>query len=239
MAIAGSPARKKPSSAYAAAAAAKQRRQMIFVGLLLVALIAVLAYESPMILKIVRGSSNSSSSSATETTPVTTTPAPGAQQSLKALRHAPASDPFTVAAPGLREPGFRDVSVPPGSHDPFASPGASGSTPTVSASAVPEQIVIGTPGGNRKARHGWIVILASIPTGNGRASAIRFAASAVRSGIGAVSVLNSSNRRPLRGGYWVVYVGPYKTLNEVSSQASHVHSLGYATAYVRELIVYS
>ena len=37
--------------------------------------------------------------------------------------------------------------------------------------------------------------------------------------VGALSVLNSSNRRPLRGGYWVVYSGPYATLGAVSRRA--------------------
>src|SRR5205823_10226553 len=104
--------------------------------------------------------------------------------------------------------------------------------------ALPEKIVIGSPGGGRVAQHGWIVILASIPTGQGRSSADSFAARANRSGIAGLSILNSSNRRPLRGGYWVVYVGPYATLAQVSARASAVHAQGYSTAYIRELIVY-
>ena len=98
--------------------------------------------------------------------------------------------------------------------------------------------MIGTPGGGRHASHGWIVILASIPTGEGRGSATSFAATARAKGITPVSVLNSSNRRPLRGGYWVVYTGPYATLNAVTTRAGGVHSQGYPTAYIRELIVY-
>lgn len=98
--------------------------------------------------------------------------------------------------------------------------------------------MIGTPGGGRHASHGWIVILASIPTGEGKGSATSFAAHARAKGITPVSVLNSSNRRPLRGGYWVVYTGPYATLNAVTSRAGSVHSQGYPTAYIRELIVY-
>ena len=68
----------------------------------------------------------------------------------------------------------------------------------------------------------------------------KFAASARQNGLGSVAELNSSNRRPLRGGYWVVYTGPFKTLDEVSGAgpAASTRS-GYATAYIRELIVYS
>ena len=72
----------------------------------------------------------------------------------------------------------------------------------------------------------------------GRGSATSFAGKARSRGLTPVSVLNSSNRRPLRGGYWVVYTGPYATLSAVSSRAGSVHSQGYPTAYIRELIVY-
>ncbi len=97
--------------------------------------------------------------------------------------------------------------------------------------------MIGRPGGNRVAKRGWIVILASIPTNNGRGAASRFARGA-RGNVGGLSVLNSSNRRPLRGGYWVVYSGPYPTLAAVSRRAGGIHAAGYRTAYIRELIAY-
>ena len=103
--------------------------------------------------------------------------------------------------------------------------------------ALPQRIVIGRPGGHRVAKRGWIVILASIPTRNGRGAALHFASGARRS-VGGLSVLNSSNRRPLRGGYWVVYTGPYSTLAAVSQRAGDVHAAGYRTAYIRELISY-
>ena len=97
--------------------------------------------------------------------------------------------------------------------------------------------MIGRPGGHRVAKRGWIVILASIPTSNGRRAALRFARGA-RSNVGGLSVLNSSNRRPLRGGYWVVYSGPYSTLAAVSRRAGGIHAAGYRTAYIREVITY-
>jgi hypothetical protein len=97
--------------------------------------------------------------------------------------------------------------------------------------------VIGRPGGHRVATHGWIVILASIPTGSGRDAAVRFERAA-RANVGWLSILNSSNRRPLRGGYWVVYSGPYSTLGTVSGHAGEIHAAGYRTAYIRELITY-
>ena len=45
-------------------------------------------------------------------------------------------------------------------------------------------------------------------------------------------------RSPLRGGYWVVYSGPYSTLGAVSRRAGDIHAAGYRTAYIRELIAY-
>ena len=59
-----------------------------------------------------------------------------------------------------------------------------------------------------------------------------------RARVGSLSILNSSRRRPLRGGYWVVYSGPYPTLAAVSRRAGSVHSAGYGSAYIRELITY-
>ena len=97
--------------------------------------------------------------------------------------------------------------------------------------------MIGRPGGHRVAKRGWIVILASIPTRNGRPAALSFARGARRS-VGGLSVLNSSNRRPLRGGYWVVYSGPVLDAAAVSRRAGNIHAAGYRTAYIRELIAY-
>jgi hypothetical protein len=85
---------------------------------------------------------------------------------------------------------------------------------------------------------GWIVILASIPTAQGADAANAFAAKARKGGVGAVSVLNSSNSKPLRGGYWVVYTGPYNTLAQVSTAADTIHGSGFKTAYIRQLVMY-
>ena len=201
------------------------------VGVLLAVLAVLLIFELPRVLHL--GGKKSAASAPTTPTPAATTPRPhGIPKGL----HGKA-DPFTKR-------GFvsSDSQVGPevGGRDPFAAP----STATTPAAPVaqpvskplPQQIVIGTPGAGRHAHRGWIVILASIPTGEGRTTAEHFAARASR--VGELSILNSSNRRPLRGGYWVVYAGPYNTLGQVTSRAGDVHAAGYPTAYVRELIVY-
>jgi hypothetical protein len=219
-------------SAHAAAIAAKQRRQKILLGVLLVVVIAVLAYEAPGIIDQIQGNSSTASSVGppVQTTQATPPTLP------KALRGA-AKDPFAARALADGDPGVG----PSFGRDPFTPPPAPSATPSGPAPSVasplPQQIVIGTPSG-KGATRGWIVILASIPTGQGRSSATSFAQVARRRGISPVSVLNSSNRRPLRGGYWVVYTGPVATLSDVESLAAQVHANGYGTAYVRELIVY-
>jgi hypothetical protein len=244
MSSVGVPTSKRPGTAYAAKAAAKQRRQKFIAGGLGLALIAVLVFEGPPLLKLVTGSKTPST--VPEIPVVTPTPlGSGRANLLKSLKRRPASDPFSEPAGVNEDPTPREIGPPAGSVDPFAGKAPTGDAAQVSAppapvttSPLPETIVIGTPGGNRKASHGWIVILASIPTGEGKSSATSFAAKARGRGLAPVSVLNSSNRRPLRGGYWVVYTGPYSTLSAVTARAGGVHSLGYPTAYIRQLIVY-
>jgi hypothetical protein len=215
-------------SAYAAAAAAKQRRQKIIVIVCFVIFLALMAYEVPHLMHRNRGT----------TTAPASTPAPTAvarpKTLPKELRRGSAADPFAARS-------FSSVDPKAGSALPGRDPFASAATQTAGEPAttpLPETIVIGTPTASGATVHGWIVILASIPTRQGQASAESFARSARRDGIGSVAVLNSSNRRPLRGGYWVVYTGPVRTVSAAEQLASSVHSTGYRAAYVRELIEY-
>ena len=215
---------RRRGSANNARIAAKQRRQKILVVVLVAALAVILAWEVPNL----RARSSGSSSAA-----VPAAPAAGAPRHVPRHVSGNGADPF---APKSLSNGDAHA-VSGGGPDPFTgSPGSSWSAKN-SPVALPKQIVIGRPGGHRVAKRGWIVILASIPTRNGRSAALSFARGARRS-VGGVSVLNSSNRRPLRGGYWVVYKGPYSTLTAVSQRAGTIHAAGYRTAYIRELISY-
>lgn len=225
--------------------AAKQKRQVYLVAGLCILLVGMLALELPKILK-----SSSPPSAAAPAAPAVI-PAPAAPttetaKSSAALRAAlkqPPRDVFdqkTVGSPTT----LGSVATPPGLHDPFASPTTSEATvaPVVTIAPkvpqLPGKIVLGTPGPGKTAVAGWIVILASIPTAAGQSSATSFAKQAAKAGIGATSVLNSSNRRPLRGGFWVVYTGPYTSIAQVSAAADNVHKSGFTGAYIRELIVY-
>jgi hypothetical protein len=209
----------------AARAAAKRRRQAIFLIVLIALLAVLLAWELPRVLRRSEAASSSAAPSAPATNP---------HQRLN-LRRGAGSDPF------LRTPlPNQDAPVVTrGGRDPFKGGGSvvRPKQPVPGQFAPGRQFVIGRPGGQRVAHHGWIVILASIPTRNGHASAVHFARRA-RGNVGSLSILNSSRRRPLRGGYWVVYSGPYPSLSAVSRRAANIHAAGYGTAYIRELITY-
>lgn len=217
-------------SAYAVKAAAKQRRQQKIAIVGFVLLVIVAAYEVP---KLISHASHSS----TPAPLAAPTPPPVIRTLPKVFRGPAKADPFVIRS---LQGGDSQVEPAGPGRDPFASPGeqAPVTSRPVATQPLPQTIVIGTAGGNRVAVHGWIVILASIPTGEGHSSALSFARAARQQGIEPVSVLNSSNRRPLRGGYWVVYTGPYPTLSAVTQRASAVHGSGYGSAYIRQLIVY-
>jgi hypothetical protein len=225
--MASAAAIRRRGSANNARIAAKQRRQKILVVVLLAVLVGLLAYELPQVLK--RSSGNSSAVVAAAPDASTRKP-----ESKRLAGGGNGADPFAVKP--LSNGDAHAVGA--GGPDPFTGQSAaSSSSAATSPATLPKQIVIGRPGGHRVAKRGWIVILASIPTSNGRGAAVRFAGRA-RGDVGGLSVLNSSNRRPLRGGYWVVYSGPYPTLAAVSRRAGSIHAAGYGSAYIRELITY-
>jgi hypothetical protein len=221
-------AAKRRRSAYAAAYAAKQRRQKIIVIVGCVLLAGVMAFEVPKLL-------HRSGSATVSVAPPPPSAPPKPKRLPKALRTARGVDPFAVRALSSSDPGVGPAL--PG-RDPFGSEPSQAAPPETKSPALPETIVIGTPTGHGAAVHGWIVILASIPTKEGEASATSFARKARANGVSAVGVLNSSNRRPLRGGYWVVYTGPVRTVLAAEHLASKLHSSGYQAAYMRGLIEY-
>lgn len=222
--------------------AAKQKRQVYIVAGLCVLLVVMLGLELPKILKSSGGSATATP--AVVPTAVVPTETPKSSAALRAALKQPPRDVFAATTAGSPTT-LGSVATPPGLHDPFASPTTSEAAvaPVVATTApkvplLPGKIVLGTPGPGKVAVSGWIVILASIPTAAGQSSATSFAKQAEKAGIGSTSVLNSSNRRPLRGGFWVVYTGPYTSLTQVSAAADNVHKSGFSGAYIRELIVY-
>jgi hypothetical protein len=225
----------------------KERRQKVIVAAGGALLLLLLVVQLPKLLS--RAGNSSSSSPPATTVPAASAPASDATaaQTTKAYRAAlkqPPHDVFTVRQLSSDNT-LGAVATPAGLHDPFAQPHsaqaavAPASQKPISASPLPGTIIVGTPGANKVTVQGWIVILASIPTAQGATAANSFAAQARKAGLTPVSVLNSSNRKPLRGGYWVVYTGPYDTLAQVSTAADSIHSSGFKTAYIRQLVMYT
>ena len=202
-------------------AAAKRRRQAIILVVLAAVVAAVLAFEARLLLNRSAAGRSSAASSLSAVAAL--------NRAAKSAHGRAGADPFQ----GNPLPNQDAKPVKVGGPDPFKG----GPRAVAAQKPIPGQIVIGRPGGNRVATHGWIVILASIPSRHGHASAVHFARGA-RPHVGSLSILNSSRRRPLRGGYWVVYAGPYRSLGAVSQRAGYVHAAGYRTAYIRELITY-
>ena len=228
----------------AVAAAAKQRRQKVIAFGGLGVLLILLVIQGPKLLDAF-GGSESPTPAAAPVFPVAPAPTDRSNRALRFLK-ANGVDPFAIRAIAGNDPRAAAVSAPAGTRDPFAASGGSGdpsSTPTPAptpppVAQLPKRIVVGTPTPGAVGERGWIVVLASIQTQVGRGHAERFATRVRGTGVDSVSVLNSSNRRPLRSGYWVVYTGPFATLSAVQRAAAHVRAFGYRTAYVREILRY-
>ena len=233
------------------AAAAKARKQKLLVLGLGVVLAVLLVIQGPTLLDAFGfgGSSDSTSETRAVPTPVPAPPVRSAPPGRALLFKAGGSDPFSARSLADNDPRAGAVEAPEGARDPFAprgggggSGGAAGAPPARQtepvAQVLPKQIVIGTPSPNAIARRGWIVVLASIRTSVGRPYAERFAARVRVNGLVPVNVLDSSTNKPLRSGYFVVYTGPFATLDEVQRSAAHVHAFGYRTAYIREILRY-
>ena len=227
----------------ATAAARKQRRKKVvaFGGLGVLAILMFI--QGPKLLDAFRGPS--APIAALPVTPAGSAPQ-GDEPRAPALRalSGAAADPFASHSLANHDPQARSVSAPAGSRDPFALPAVASATkpaaapkPDPVAKPVPGKIVVGTPKPGAVAKRAWIVVLASIQTRSGQDFAARFATRVRRNGL-SVSVLDSSTRKSLRSGYYVVYTGPFATLAAVQRSAAHVHAFGYRTAYVRAILRY-
>jgi len=217
---------------------AKERRKKLLLVAGIGLLLAVLAFQVPRTLNMLKSDSSATTPSGGITSTPSKTPAGKASpRSLRFLR-AKADDPFASRriADGESRPGA--VGASSGVHDPFQPNSAAHTTPPHRAALpMPRRIIVGTPG-RRAPRVGWTVVLASIPTSHSRAQAVRFARSARAHGVRGAAVLKSSTRNRLRPGYWVVYSGVYRNLAGVNRAAGHVHARGYRTAYIRQLVRY-
>jgi hypothetical protein len=217
-------------------AAAKERRKklLLFAGLGL--LLVVLAIQVPKTLRMLQSESPLETTAASSSASMPSQSSAGRPSGRRPrfLRTIRPEDPFAArrVVDGETRPGSVGAR-----RDPFQQPSAATSRPAVPAPRVPQRIIVGTPG-TRAPRIGYTVVLASIPTSNSRASAVRFARTARARGVRGVGVLRSSTRNRLRAGYWAVYSGMYRNAAGAQRAASAVHARGYRTAYLRQLVRY-
>jgi len=80
-------------------------------------------------------------------------------------------------------------------------------------------------------KSGWTVVLASLPTANGREFALAQARAAEHSGLQAVGIIDSSKYASLHPGYYVLFSGVYTSLDDANTAATTAQSHGYRRAY--------
>jgi SPOR domain len=226
--------------------AAKAKREKIVLAAGLLVLVVVLAFEAPKTLKVLHGGKAVKASAAS------TPPAGGADSTgvrsrsldLSALKGLAVKDPFspqleehsvTVAGPAaVTPPAVRMSHFVP--KNPFVQQltAVADAAPPTPATPPPAPTTDGSSG-RTLAAGDYIVVLASVPVGDGRDLATRVAARARARGVDDVGVVDSSNYSTLRTGFYAVYSGPYPTLDRLLSTLEQVRGKGYPSAYSRRL----
>jgi SPOR domain len=232
----------------AANRAARARRERLALGGGILLLAVLLALEGPKMLKSFQGA-KPTPAPATTTTQATgsgNTVAASNAADLRTIAKLPAKDPFVQQLAGSGTSASTDTPARPPSvrtshfvsKDPFmpqldvAPAVAAAAAPTVAPRVTPttQPVPSITPIGS-----GTIVIVASVPVGQGRAAAEKAAAQARAKGLKTVNIARSSAYRTLRTGYYAVYTGPYSTLSSATKELGVVRRAGYASAYTRRL----
>lgn len=86
-----------------------------------------------------------------------------------------------------------------------------------------------------RGRSGHTVVVGSVPVTRGREAALRQARAAIRAGLPAVGVLDSSQFASLRPGYYVIFSGYYRTVDGAMAAVQTAQQNGYRRAYEREV----
>jgi hypothetical protein len=127
-----------------------------------------------------------------------------------------ATGPNTVSAPATTKP---------------TTTAPTGTEPTIATTtARPKPQVVEWP----LSQNGYTVVIASIPSGAGRAVAIRKAQETLRSGLPEVGVLDSAEFSSLHPGYYVVFSGIYDDQRSALAAVPRVQRL-YPAAYIRPI----
>lgn len=82
---------------------------------------------------------------------------------------------------------------------------------------------------------GYTIVLASIPSANGRVNAEAFARRALAKGLAHVGVLDSADYSSLHPGYFVVFTGFYRSNAAAAAQLPRVEAAGLGPAYARRI----
>ena len=82
---------------------------------------------------------------------------------------------------------------------------------------------------------GYTVVLASVPSDNGRATAVQIAKRALTQGLPEVGILDSKDFAGLHPGYFVVFSGVYTSNPDASSHLRQARAAGYAASYARQI----
>jgi hypothetical protein len=113
-------------------------------------------------------------------------------------------------------------------------------TPTAPTSTNRTSTAPGAPSPGRliewpRARSGWTLVLASLPTSSKRDAAVAKAEQALDAGLRQVGVIDSSRYSSLHPGYFVVFSGVYESLSAAQDAASRAADAGYGNAYGRRI----
>jgi hypothetical protein len=84
-------------------------------------------------------------------------------------------------------------------------------------------------------KSGWTIVLASLPSSDGRVPALAQARQAIGVGMKQVGVLDSSKFSSLHPGYYVVFSGIYSSEAEAQSAVIDAHGRDYRFAYARSI----
>jgi hypothetical protein len=125
--------------------------------------------------------------------------------------------------------------VEPGSH-------TGGHVTTIDTTTLPIPPEPGSPTAATNGRiawpadeNGWTIVLVSYPKQNGRSAAVATAASAVKSHLRQVGVLDSGEYPSLQPGYYVVFTGIYSSKDDADAAVSTAHQAGFTGAYSRQI----
>jgi hypothetical protein len=84
-------------------------------------------------------------------------------------------------------------------------------------------------------KSGWTVVLASLPTANGRPFVLAQARAAEHSGLRAVGIIDSSKYASLHPGYYILFTGVYTSFDDANTAATTAQSRGYRRAYPQRI----